>query len=180
MREYQPVKVETESMQDERIDLNVFTETQKFDQWWLWLIMMVPVAVVAIPFLIQLFTGSPVGNNPAPTYVLGIICLFTIALPFLFSRLILKTHIDQKRIRMSYGILGNKNIEWSDVEKVDVVNYGFVGYGLRMSHKFGTVYNVDGKYGLFITLKSGKKITIGTQKKEELEDFLGQIGRGLS
>ena len=160
-------------------DPHIFEEEQRFEQWWLWLLMAGGTAAVVIPFIIQLLTGNPIGNDPAPTIVLGLVSMMMMVLLFMFSTLKLKTYIDQDRIKMSYKIFGSKDIPWSEVEKVDVVNYGFVGYGMRFSRNHGIVYNVDGKYGLFITLKNGKKFTIGTQKKEELEEFLGVIGRGL-
>jgi len=160
-------------------ELDTFQEEQRFGQWWLWLIIGGSAAAVVIPFIIQLFTGNPVGDNPAPTLVLALISVLMIGLLYMFSSLRLKTYIDQHIIKYDYGILGKREIQWSEVERADVVNYGFVGYGKRISLKHGWVYNVDGKYGLFLTLKDGKKITIGTQNKEELEDFLGRIGRGL-
>lgn len=180
MEEQQPVKRMTEVELENRIPLNLFSEEQQFGQWWLWLILGGGAALVIIPFIYQLVSGNPIGSKPAPNMVLGAFSLMMLGMLIMFARLKLKTSIDQNMIRMSYGIFGSKKISWSDVETVDVVNYGFVGYGMRLSRNHGTVYNVDGKYGLFITLKNGKKFTIGTQKKEELEDFLGLIGRGLS
>lgn len=51
-----------------------------------------------------------------------------------------------------------------------VINYGFVGgWGIRLWTKYGTVYNVSGNKGLFIKLKNGKTMVIGTQKSQELE-----------
>jgi len=179
MKEHQTDMSKTQNLEEERLPINLFTEDQRFGQWWLWLLILGSAAVVIIPFILQLVSGNPIGSKPAPTYVLGLLSFLMIGLVALFLSLKLNTSIDQNMIRMSYGIFGSKKINWSDVETVDVVNYGFVGYGMRLSLKHGTVYNVGGKYGLFITLKSGKKFTIGTQKKEELEEFLGQIGRGL-
>ena len=164
----------------DRVSLNLFTEHQRFGQWWIWLLLAGGAAAVVIPFIYQLISGNPIGSKPASTLVLGLTSLLMVGFLFMLSSLNLKTNIDQNSIRMSYGIFGSKNINWSEVESVDVVNYGFVGYGMRFSRNHGIVYNVGGKYGLFIILKNGKKFTIGTQKKEELEDFLGQIGRGLS
>ena len=180
MKKDKPILTTSKTNYNDPVLLNQFSEEQRFGQWWIWLLLGGSAAVVIIPFILQLFTGDPVGSNPASNLVLGLVSLLMIVILFMFSSLNLKTSIDQNVIRMAYGIFGSKKIKWSEVETVDVVDYGFVGYGMRFSRNHRTVYNVDGKYGLFITLKSGKKFTIGTQKKEELEDFLGQIGRGLS
>jgi len=156
-----------EKLKDETmVPLDAFREEQRFGQWWLWLLVGLSAAAVIIPFAIQLLTGTPIGSKPAPTYILGLFSAFMIGLVYLFSTLKLKTYIDKHQIVMKYGILGSKTIPWSDVEKADIVDYGFVGYGKRISRKHGWVYNVAGKWGLFLTLKNGKKFTIGTQQKE--------------
>lgn len=44
--------------------------------------------------------------------------------------------------------------------------------GIRFGSKYGTAYNMKGNYGLAIKLKNGQKFLIGTQKVEELGQFL--------
>jgi hypothetical protein len=69
-----------------------------------------------------------------------------------------------------------KTIYWRDVEKAEVINYGWVGgWGLRKSRKYGTVYNTSGSKGLHLVLKNGKQMVIGTQKEKELKAFLEQL-----
>lgn len=69
----------------------------------------------------------------------------------------------------------NRQFLWAEIESANVIEYGFVGgWGIRMGTKYGTVYNVKGKMGIQIILKSGKKFVIGTQKHKELTDVLDQ------
>ena len=154
----------------------VFEETQKFTQWWLWLLMSFIVALTVGLTAYQLFI-TPI--QVIPTAISGFTVFMMLGIFIMIATTTLTTYIDQHQIVMKYWPLGNKKVAWSEVESVEVINYGFVGYGKRLSLKYGWIYNVAGKYGLHVKLKNGKRFTIGTQKKEELEDFLGRIGRGL-
>ena len=55
------------------------------------------------------------------------------------------------------------------------MNYGFVGYGIRLGSKYGTVYNMKGNRGLAIELNNGKKFVIGTQKEMELKNVVEKM-----
>lgn len=75
-------------------------------------------------------------------------------------------------ISINFGILGNRKIEWIQIKSIKLIEYGFVGYGLRFSPKYGTVYNVKGNRGVAIDLIGGDKILIGTQKPTEIEKLI--------
>ena len=55
-------------------------------------------------------------------------------------------------------------IHLSDVIDHRITHYDFVGFGIRKTKKYGTVYNVKGKEGLEISLNNGHKYLIGSQK----------------
>ena len=69
-----------------------------------------------------------------------------------------------------------KIISLSDVLEAKSVDYDFVGYGIRLSIKYGTVYNVKGNQGLQITLKNGKKYLIGTQQPTKVNEVIEKLG----
>jgi hypothetical protein len=142
-----------------------FIEIQKFTQWWVWLIML---AILIFPVYAYWSGGLSEAIKASP-----------IALVFiLFFILKLTIEIDDKGIRMSYFPLVNKFTEWSEINTVSVINYGFVGgWGIRFWTKHGTVYNVTGNKGLLVELKSGKTFVIGTQKEEELKAALKELGK---
>jgi hypothetical protein len=58
------------------------------------------------------------------------------------------------------------------IEEISVINLNaindFWGWGLRYSSKYGWGYILNGESGLFIKLKSGKKITFTITNKDEL------------
>ena len=153
-----------------------FKETQKFTQWWLWTLF---VGLIIFPFIWMYLEQLEVKND---TYVwtldrsvivyLGAILLLIL----LFVLLRLKTTINTAGIQMHYFPFVRKNIGWRDIESVKVIDYGFVGgWGIRVWTSYGTVYNVKGSKGLFITLNSGKKLVIGTQKPIELDEYLQKL-----
>jgi len=154
-----------------------FTETQKFTQWWLWLILF---AVLCIPgyALIQqvIFDNGPYGDKPMSNEGLIITVILLVGLIILFYVFKLETRIDQTTIHYTYKPFVNRTVLWKDVKQANVVEYGFVGgWGIRLWTKYGTVYNVKGSKGLAIELHSGKCFLIGTQKEEELTEFLKQV-----
>lgn len=155
-----------------------FKEKQKFTQWWLWLILFL-VAITPIACIYkQLILGEPFGDSPVSDA--GLIAIsIAVALPFiLFVRMKLITKINRESISVQFNPFVKKSFKWSDIESWRVLNYGFVGgWGIRLFTNYGTVYNTRGKMGLALKLKNGKKYLIGTQKKEELERFLSQIGK---
>ena len=97
----------------------------------------------------------------------GIMGYLLLLLFFLFSKL--ETKITADQIQLKHLIFVKRSFKWKNIEAAELIKYGFVGYGIRISIKYGTVYNVKGDKGLRITLKNGKKYLIGTQKPEELE-----------
>ena len=150
-----------------------FREEQKFTQWWLWLILIGIEILLIFGIYKQLFLGEKFGDKPMSDVQLINFCVFIsgiIALSY-FTRL--KTEIDQNGIRMIFFPFVKKEIHWKEIKKAEIVNYGFVGgWGIRLSSKYGTVYNTRGNKGLAIELTNGKKILIGTQKENELNKIM--------
>jgi len=146
-----------------------FKEEQKMRQWWLWA-LLIAVAGVWVWDLIQQILGLK------PTDIAGLFVGFFIIGPVLifFYTLKLKTEFNADGIRINYSILANKRIKWEDVKELEIVRYGFVGYGLRFSFKYGIVYNTHGNMGLFIKNKKSGKLLIGTQHPEEVNQVVKQ------
>jgi hypothetical protein len=85
----------------------------------------------------------------------------------------MQTTVTKEKIMIKFSPLANKQILWSDVKEAQLVTYkSIVGYGLRFSTTYGTVYNVKGNRGLSLILKNGKKYMVGTQCHRELGDII--------
>lgn len=136
---------------------NVFEEVQRFDQWWLWVLL---VGMTVLIF------WSPAN--------LGALILFLVSLFFLVIRL--KTRISEEGIRFRFFPFISRNYSWKKIESAEVVDYGFVGgWGIRLFTAYGTVYNVKGRKGLAVKMKNGKKFCVGTQRPSELQTKLSSI-----
>ncbi|WP_318640000.1 hypothetical protein [Flavobacterium ardleyense] len=154
-----------------------FHEKQKFTQWWLWLLL---IAISVLPFIgiffsHLIFPESDAENisDSSSTIIFAVTMVLVI---ILFLLMTLKTEIDQKAIKMSFFPFVKKRIEWKDVKKAEVINYGFVGgWGIRLFTNYGTVYNTSGNKGLALELQNGKRLVIGTQKEQELSRIVKNI-----
>jgi hypothetical protein len=163
----------------------IYQETQRFNQVWLWIIVvlscLIPLVVVGYGFYSQIIRGEPFGTNPASNtgLIIGsaLIIIFTLSTCILFASVKLNTVIDEGGISYRFYPfhLRFRVIRWEEIEKYEVVKYhplaDYGGWGIRYG-KGGKAYNVSGDRGLTLDLKNGKHLMLGTQKEEELKEFL--------
>lgn len=153
----------------------LFTEKQRFSFWWLWLFLGMITLIPIYGIYKQIIIGKPFGDKPMSDAGLILILLLMLSLLVLFRIIQLKTEITINSIKVHFFPFFKTQFHWSDVKSSEVVNYGFVGYGIRIATKYGTVYNTSGNKGLAIELKNGKKYCIGTQKESELKTVVDQL-----
>ncbi len=148
---------------------NHFEETQRFNQWWLWVLLIGISFLPLIGVYKQIVLQQPFGSSPLSNLGLAIFALVQLGTLLFFRMLRLETEIDPKTIKIRFWPFSSKVVLWSDIAHATVVDYGFVGgWGIRYKTKYGTVYNVRGSMGLAIELKNGTKLCIGTQKPDEM------------
>lgn len=141
----------------------LFIKNQRFNQWWLWVLLTTSLAVPVI-LLFNEATAKSGGFS-------GIIIIVLVIILFVVMRM--RTTITKQNIQLIYFPFVWKTINLADIEAMKVINYGFVGsWGIRLWTSYGTVYNVRGNKGLHIKLKNGKQLVIGTQKPQELENVV--------
>jgi hypothetical protein len=160
-----------------------FREVQKFDQWWLRLLIpltWVPVvALFGTGLYRQLVLGKPWGNNPASDTGLIVTALFVFGvlagMTFLLFSLKLITEVTDKGLRYRFPplILKFRNLSAAEIAEYSIRKYNPVGeyggWGLRQRRIIGNkgiAYNVSGTTGLQLILKNGKKILFGTQRPD--------------
>ena len=153
-----------------------FKEIQRFSPWIQWTIslVLVPLGLLTLyGSYQQIIVGVPFGTKPGSDSALIIITLFSFSFVLLFQLLHLKTTIDHSKITIYFFPFTKRTLHWSEILRADIIDYVFVfGWGIRLTHKHGTVYNTKGRIGLALQLKNGKKLIIGTQKRTELAAFL--------
>lgn len=155
--------------------MKTFSETQSLRQPWLWLLLALFMLVGVYALVLQIFTDQSLGNHPLPTWGLALVVLLVGLLLVTLARLELHTEIDAESIRVDYGFFGSYRWRWEKVQSVALVHYGFVGYGKRWSREYGTVLNAQGRQGLQIILKNGRKFLVGTQENEEMSAVLRRL-----
>ena len=167
-----------------------FSEEQKFDQWWLKLIVLGATLAGVGPMyygtIMQLGTGKPWGDNPMSDTGLIIMDLVTtvimVAVIYLVFGSKLITTIKEDGIYIKYKPLlyRDRYIPAEDIEKFEIRKYSPVreygGWGVKHG-KFGRgrAYNVKGNWGLQLWLKGNRKLLIGTQRSEAIKRAMNKM-----
>ena len=175
--------------------MKVFKEEQRFTQTWLVTLLgislIVPIVILASEYFkedtkisINEFVFSSLGIVICGVFIfffklktrideIGIHYQFV---PFHFSFKKITNEVPIKYEGRSYD--QGKKITWKEITKAYVKSYNpisdFGGWGLKggWSNSKGKAINVSGDIGIQLELKNGKKILIGTQKKEEATQVL--------
>ena len=160
----------------------LFLEKQKFTQWWLWAILLVPLGILLYKIVSPIRAQhSNDAVNQSTSIIIPmedwIVLLISVAVLLFFGLMRMTTEIDAKKIVVKHLFFVRRKWDWEDIESAEIISYGFVGYGIRISLNHGTVYNVKGNKGLFLKWKNGKRRLIGTQKPDELRQLITQLGR---
>jgi hypothetical protein len=161
----------------------LYKETQTFRQPWMWIFIFLFAAAAIVYFAIginrQIIQGKPVGNNPLSDTGLIAMGLLTFLIVFMIVFLVMKAklivEISENSIQFRFHPFINKYkvIDRREIERFEVRKYrpirDFGGWGIRTGfRKNGIAYNVSGNLGLQLYLINGKKILIGTQRKDAI------------
>lgn len=158
-------------------DRTEFLETQRFSQWWLWLLFLALGLLPMYMIYKQLILGIPVGQKPMTDAGLILFALFIYALISFFALMRLSTEITATEIRIRFFPFVKMRLDWEEVASARIVDYGFVGgWGIRLGTKYGTLYNIRGKMGIAIEMKNRRRYCIGTQRTQELNRILVKYG----
>ncbi len=148
----------------------VYEEEQKFGQWWLW-------SLLATLFFLSAISLSETKEFYLQSASLFVFVITTILIVF-FGFMRLYTKISPSEISFKYYPFFKRTYQWVDIDSVELINYGFVGgWGIRLTKKYGTVYNTQGSIGVLVKLKNGKSLLIGTQNRSEMKEYLTQLGK---
>jgi len=144
-----------------------FNETQRFSQWWLWLILLGTWGAIVY----AIFQEPP--KSIIAYFVTG---FSAFGLPILFWQMRLSTRItsDGIYVRFVPFHLKEQFYAWDLIESAQVRTYSplreYGGWGNKYGFNGqGKVYNVSGNQGLQLIFKSGEKLLIGTQKSAEIQ-----------
>lgn len=154
----------------------LFIEEQKFRHNLLWSsLLLLPLLAFVLLLFYQFSTGLLVGDHPMSNHALLILIIFYgIPVLSIVFYVRLTTIITDETISFGWNVPINElnEIKLNDIDSCDLIEYEFVGWGYRLTRKYGTVFNVDGNKGLQIITKSGYKVLIGTHHAEELKNLI--------
>ena len=154
----------------------LFKEVQYFRENALWtILLMIPITVFGSILVFQLATGTGIGDRPWTNTSLAVLAI-GVLVPSLLAvlRVKLTTIIDDEKIRYGWNMPTPElnEIRLADIQEWSVIKYDFVGYGYRVSERYGTVHNLSGNRGIFIVTKSGEKVLIGTHRLRDVKILL--------
>ncbi|MEZ0007558.1 hypothetical protein ABH942_002940 [Flavobacterium sp. 28YEA47A] len=162
----------------------LFTERQRFKQWWLWLILLGINGLFLVGVFKQVVSGQQFGDKPMSDIGLLITAGLTILLTILFVNFRLDTLIKKDGIYVRFFPfhLKFRYYAWEKLTKSFVRQYSpiaeYGGWGLRYGFLGkGKAFNVSGDKGLQLEFIDNKKLLIGTNKPDELTEVLERIGQ---
>lgn len=162
----------------------IFKETQKFRQWWLWLILLGINGLFLFGVFMQVIGRQKFGDKPMSDSQLIIATIFTIILTLLFTSIRLETIIKNDGIYVRFFPLHLKfkHYSWERLTKSYIRQYSAIseygGWGLRIGiFGKGNAYNVSGDDGLQLEFIDNKKLLIGTNKPDDLTQILQKTGQ---
>jgi hypothetical protein len=163
----------------------LYHEEQRFRQWWVWVLVFAPAALAWWPFMQQIIGGKPVGQNPAPDWVVWVLWLLIgLALPLLFGRIRLTVEVTAEQVLIRYRPFSHREVALADIQEVQARQYNAVkeygGWGVKGWSKDKMAYNVSGDWGAELTLKDGRRIMLGSQRAEELAAAIEAGRRGAA
>lgn len=146
---------------------NLFTESQRFH-----------------PIIAILLLGMNIGvvfyyNQRLLEMDMGVLItlISSLLLPLILIVIAnLRTQISNNSITFKFfPFFISKEVKLSDISTLEVKKNRIVlGWGIRLTDD-GWLYNTRGSDYLEIRLKNGKTIKLGTQKSNELEEFINHI-----
>mgnify|MGYP006896871257 CR=1 FL=1 len=154
--------------------MRVFKEKQRFNQWWLYAIYILVLAVL----ITAIYKNSDGFTNFHSPFLVLLLLIASIPMGFILY-MQLETRIDNEGISVKFIPLGfsKKSFSWNEIDECYVRKYNpfveYGGWGIRGSSR-RKAYNVSGYLGIQIVTIDKKKFLIGTQKPEAARAVLSQ------
>jgi hypothetical protein len=152
----------------------LFSEKQKIRAWWLWLMLLAAWLLFVVGAYRQLVQGIPFGDQPLPNEGLIFFCLFMTAINLFIYSMSLETKADRRQLYVHFFPFVRRQIPWHNIAEAEAIRLYFSGIGLRLTLRHGWAYIMGGSGGVAVTLKTGERFFVGSQRHEELEAVIKQ------
>ncbi len=125
------------------------------------------LALLTGGIILVAFVGQQDGWNPVLSIVLAVLLIWIV----LFHSLTVEVDNRLVRVRFGPGPI-SKSVELKDITGVEKVrNRWYYGWGIRRIPR-GWLFNVSGLDAVELTLASGKRYRLGTDRPDELYEAL--------
>lgn len=158
--------------------MKIFVEEQKFNLLIVLIIHVIAFIAIAITTHYHWPENTTTSFSEQLAALSGLLFIALLALFFVFMKL--KTRVDEIGVHYQFFPFhfNYKTIPWELISTCYVRKYNaiseFGGWGMkfRIFGSTGKSFTTKGNIGLQLILKNGKKVLIGTQKKEALQRTL--------
>ena len=145
----------------------LFEENQKFNQWWIWVILLFPLMF----FLFYVDKQITVLQ-----ILIGLI------FPLFFYLMELRIKVNSQGVHYQFFPFHYKprEIKLAEIDKIEAIQYkpliDYGGWGIKYRFK-EKAYTISGKLAVKIKLSSGNTIVFGSQKNSQFEKALQEVMR---
>lgn len=156
----------------------LFTEKQRFTQWWIWAIILIACVIPAWEMHSAVINYQIGILNPA-SYV-GLVTIVLVMILILSAKLEMEISDVGITVRFIPFIWRGKSYSWDLIDKAYLREYKpigeFGGWGIRGIGK-NRALNISGNKGLQLEFKDGRRLLIGTHKPDEIKKTLELLGK---
>lgn len=150
----------------------VFTENQKFNRTFIWVIMIVSLSLLFLVPILPL-----VGNKITSGIWASLLVIAGVIILLASVRMQIRIEKDKLMFRYIPFVNSWKTYSFEDIQEIKLIKYNslreFGGWGIRYNFD-SWLYNTGGRYG--IRVKTGKKkFILGTYKPEEAAKAIEQF-----
>jgi len=149
----------------------MFVEIQRITQWWVWALMLIPMALAL--FVVVLFLARPQLRG---ALLLPVALSVTVMAMTLTMRLGVAVTSQQVIARF---LLLRRRIAISEIASFRSITYGlrdFGGWGIKWARDGTLVLNISGNRAIRIKRRRGKSLILGTQRPDEFAAALQALG----
>lgn len=163
----------------------LFSETQRFRQWWLWTLLILLNGLLAVMAYTHLFEKPSISDKLAETITICAVALLMFILTFGMLSIKLETRISSDRVSVCFYPIQRsyRHFHWQDITSCYIRDYSpigeYGGWGFRGS-KRNRALNIDGSKGIQLQLKNGNKLLIGTQRATEADTAVKSVASKLN
>jgi hypothetical protein len=153
----------------------LFVEYQRFTQWYLSVLLLVPVA---ISIGMMAFFLSRISVWSRQLHMLLVALALPLATPILFLAMRMNVVLTGERLTVRFFPV-RRRVALEDVTSFRVITYtirDFGGWGIKWARDRSMVLNVSGNRAIRINRRSGKSLIIGTQRAEDFAAALEDLG----